>query len=231
MRKIIIAITSWPKRIQYVEKIIFNILIMQTVKADKVILTLATDEFPNKENDLPENLILLKNKLNNFEINWVKENTYAFKRFMPVIERYFDEDCWILMVDDDYFYKKDYVEFMVNTAEKYFPDCLTPGTFGKCSHGWCMIFHPSFFKNRSLFNLNVDEMRQIIASDSWLDAAILSNNISFKVVPEIRKYCKEIPRQHKLRTLYSVEGQRQKRRKFIKEKFIKMGYDLKNYPM
>ena len=132
MRKIIIAITSWPKRIQYVEKTIFNILIMQTVKADKVILTLAIDEFPNKENDLPENLILLKNKLNNFEINWVKENTYAFKRFMPVIERYFDEDCWILMVDDDYFYKKDYVEFMVNTAEKYFPDCLTPGTFGKC---------------------------------------------------------------------------------------------------
>lgn len=229
MKKIIVTITSWPKRIKYVEYVIFNMLKCQTMKADKIILNLSTDEFPNKEKDLPENLLLIKKHFDEFEINWVKENTRAFKRLLPTLEKYFNEDCWILTVDDDYFYKKDYIEFMVNTAEKYYPYCITPSK--TCVHGYSMIFSPEFFRNGSIFNITPEEMEEILASDSWADAAILSNGIEFLNVSEIKKHYKETPRPHTLRSLYGITGQRQKRRKFIKEKFLKMGYDLKNYPM
>ena len=76
---IIVSLTSWKKRIANTSKVIFS-LMNQTVKPDKIILNLSYDEFANKENDLPEELLLLQNVI--FEINWVKENIPTFIQFL-----------------------------------------------------------------------------------------------------------------------------------------------------
>ena len=54
--RIIVSMTSYPKRITNVSKSIFYLLNKQTVKPDEIHLWLSTEEFPNKEKDLPDDL-------------------------------------------------------------------------------------------------------------------------------------------------------------------------------
>ena len=57
-KRIIITMTSWAKRIKNVPKVVFSIL-SNTITPDSIELNLSSDEFINKEKDLPEELILL----------------------------------------------------------------------------------------------------------------------------------------------------------------------------
>ena len=52
-KRIIVSMTSWKKRIQNVAKVVYSIY-MNSVKPDKIELNLSSDEFINKEEDLPE---------------------------------------------------------------------------------------------------------------------------------------------------------------------------------
>ena len=58
--EVIVSLTSFPARINSVEKTI-RTLLTQTLKPDRVILWLAEEQFHNKENDLPRQLLALKN--------------------------------------------------------------------------------------------------------------------------------------------------------------------------
>lgn len=55
-QKIIVSLTSYPARISTVHLTI-DTLLSQTRKADKIILWLAPEQFPNKEDDLPAQLL------------------------------------------------------------------------------------------------------------------------------------------------------------------------------
>lgn len=55
---IIVAFTSWKKRIDNVAKVALNI-INQTIKPDLIELNLSIEEFPNREADLPKELNFL----------------------------------------------------------------------------------------------------------------------------------------------------------------------------
>jgi len=57
--QLIVSLTSYPARINSVH-ITINTLLQQSLKPNKVILWLASEQFPNKENDLPDNLLRLK---------------------------------------------------------------------------------------------------------------------------------------------------------------------------
>ena len=52
MSVIVVTMTSWKKRIDYVSISILSLL-KQTVKPRSIELNLSEEEFPNKENDLP----------------------------------------------------------------------------------------------------------------------------------------------------------------------------------
>ena len=108
-KRIIISMTSWPKRIGNV-KTVLESLLKQTVKADLIELNLSLQEFPNKEIDLPEDLNDLINNNKCIEINWVEENTGVFKKLIPTIKKFLgEEEYYLLSVDDDYINRSDYI--------------------------------------------------------------------------------------------------------------------------
>lgn len=50
----------------------------------KVVLSLSEEEFPNKENDLPE-FVNLFAESDNFEILWSYKNTKALKNYIKIL--------------------------------------------------------------------------------------------------------------------------------------------------
>lgn len=102
--------TSWTKRIKYVGRAIYRFLTTQTIKPDLFYLWLAEAEFPNKEKDLPEDLILICKKFN-IQINWTVDNEYCHKRWYVYPKHY--EDL-VISIDDDVFYDKNLIKQAIN---------------------------------------------------------------------------------------------------------------------
>ena len=109
-KQIIVSLTSWKKRIQNVPMVIQSIL-TGTKPPDKIVLNLSTDEFLLKDKELPTYLLMLK-ETNKIEINWVKENTKAFKKIIPTMKLY--PESIIISIDDDIIYPEFFVEKMVS---------------------------------------------------------------------------------------------------------------------
>lgn len=108
-RKIIISLTSYPLRMDEIAYTIYSLL-NQNLKADKVILWLAKEEFPNLEQDIPETI--LKFKENGLSIQWY-HNIYSYKKLIPTLKKYPDE--LIVTVDDDIYYPQDWLEKLYRT--------------------------------------------------------------------------------------------------------------------
>ena len=75
------------------------------MKADKVILWLAPEQFPNKEQDLPLQLLELKEK--GLTIDWYHD-IKSYKKLIPTLKKY-PEDI-IITVDDDAIYTPDLIK-------------------------------------------------------------------------------------------------------------------------
>ena len=116
---IIVSMTSWKKRIINVKYVVSSIL-QGTKKPDKIILNLSTDEFQDKH--IPIDLKLLE-KYTIFEINWIKENTKAFKKIIPTMELY--PDSIIISIDDDIIYPRLFIETILDSYKKQNTDIIT----------------------------------------------------------------------------------------------------------
>ena len=116
---IIVSMTSWKKRITNVKYVVSSIL-QGTYKPDKIILNLSTDEFQDKH--IPIDLKLLE-KYTIFEINWVKENTKAFKKIIPTMELY--PESIIISIDDDIIYPRLFIETILDSYKKQNKDIIT----------------------------------------------------------------------------------------------------------
>ncbi len=103
-QKIIVTLTSFPKRINTVSKTI-NTILRQSVKPDKIILWLAKEEFPKGKSELPEDLLKLE-KLG-LTIDWC-ENLLSYKKLIPTL-RLYPNDI-IITADDDIYYEEDWIE-------------------------------------------------------------------------------------------------------------------------
>ena len=95
----IISLTSWKARINTVHITIKNIF--EKCPGWKVVLVLSEDEFPQKENELPESVTSLP-----IEILWVKRNYKAFKKVAFTLRKY--PNIPICTSDDDAIYHTDY---------------------------------------------------------------------------------------------------------------------------
>ena len=119
--KIVLTMTSWVKRINHVAKSIYRFLQTQTIKPDYCYLWLAEEEFPNRENDLPHELLLVCEALN-VRICWTKYNEYAFKRWYVYPKH---NDDLVISIDDDnaisIFFLKSLNSFII----KYISSALT----------------------------------------------------------------------------------------------------------
>ena len=100
--------TSYPRRIGNCVNVI-NSVLENTVLPDRIYLTLAHEEFPNWEKDLPQDLYKLIMTSNRVILNWVDKNTKSMKKVFPVLQ-YLEDDDIIIPIDDDMLLPKDFIE-------------------------------------------------------------------------------------------------------------------------
>ena len=112
--KLIVSMTSHPPRINYAHESIETIL-SQTLKPDKFILWLAESDFPEKEKNLPETLLLLEKK--GLTIKYYKKNLKQYLKLIPTLKYY--PNSIIITVDDDIIYRKDMIEKLYKNYLKY----------------------------------------------------------------------------------------------------------------
>jgi len=164
-KKIIISMTSWPKRIKNVFHVL-KTLVNQDVKPDLIEINLSIIEFPKKENSLPTELISFIHKNKNIEINWVKKDTGVFKKIIPTIKKFYGMDYYLLSVDDDFLYRKDYISMMINYLETYKSDsfCLAGN---RIIIGSVMIYNSLSFEYDFIEKLT-DEVIKARISDLYI---------------------------------------------------------------
>ena len=139
---IFVTLTSWKDRIQYIGENIEKIL-NNTIKPKKVILNLSIEEFPKKTSELPNDLLNLVSKYDNFEIFWVQKNNNVFKKLIPTLYRY--KKNLIISLDDDVSCPKNMIEKMLKCYMKN--GGRNPVSFGSKSSDWKIngtIIHSHF---------------------------------------------------------------------------------------
>lgn len=112
--RIIVSMTSYPARIQNVPISIFALLKKQTLPPDEVHLWLAIPQFPNKEADLPKELVAMSSA-GLVNIHWLEKNTYVHKRHE--IFKVVDNGC-VFLIDDDVIYDARLIKTVMDVHMK-----------------------------------------------------------------------------------------------------------------
>ncbi|MCC8098469.1 MAG: glycosyltransferase [Clostridiales bacterium] len=114
-RRLIVSLTSFPARIQYVADALESIY-NQNRQADLVVLYLAQPQFPEKEADLPTNLLTLV-AAGKLEIRWCSDDLRPHKKYFYAMQD-FPEDL-IVTIDDDLQYDKTMLESLYRSYLLY----------------------------------------------------------------------------------------------------------------
>ncbi len=115
--RIVVSLTSFPARIKTVYLTI-ETLLSQTWKADRIVLWLADSQFPQKEGDLPEELLALRDR--GLEIRWC-EDLKSYKKLIPALKAF--PDAVLVTVDDDLILEPTWLEELVSSYLKA-PNCI-----------------------------------------------------------------------------------------------------------
>ena len=170
--KAIISLTSWSARINTVSKTIFSLLKM--CPEFHIVLVLSEEEFPKKEKELPENLMLIVNS-DLIELLWVFKNTKAFKKVLHTIDKY--RDVPVISADDDCIYLCNYAEILYNMwiGNKDCSVCFNGRPYDNTVFTWgCATLYPPFcFKENGI--KWVDEFAIKLIEDDRYYAALKSH--------------------------------------------------------
>lgn len=116
-KKVIASLTTFPERINTVKETIKSLLV-QTIKPDELVLWLADSQFPQKEDELPKDLLELKKF--GLTIKWC-EDLRSFKKLVPALIDYSDDI--VITFDDDIYYPENVIELLYNSYLKN-PNCV-----------------------------------------------------------------------------------------------------------
>ena len=111
-RKLVCSLTSFPARIDEIWVCIETIF-RQTVKADEVVLWLATPQFPDHQ--LPQSLQKCVEK--GLTVRWVDEDLRSHKKYFYALQEYQNAD--IVLLDDDLYYPDQLLENLVGMADRH----------------------------------------------------------------------------------------------------------------
>lgn len=106
---VVVSLTSYPKRISTVHYTIETIL-NQSFKASKVVLWLAEEQFPCKEEQLPDSLLTLKDK--GLIISWCSD-IKSYKKLIPALKKYHKNI--IVTADDDVLYHEHWLLQLISS--------------------------------------------------------------------------------------------------------------------
>lgn len=124
-KTIIISLTSYPLRINYVADVLRSVLEQEADCKFKVVLVLASVQFPNGEKDFPEDLKLVL-KTGYVELIWVDKDLRSHKKLIPTLKKYPRNP--ILIIDDDIIRTPGWLQRFVEDHKKHPKDILA-GTF------------------------------------------------------------------------------------------------------
>ena len=111
--ELIVSLTSYPARIPYIKYTLYTLL-MQSCKPNQILLWLSKEEFPNKEKDLPQELLEFVKK--GLEIKWCDQNLYSYKKLIPSLKEF--SNSIIVTADNDILYPKDWLEKLYRAYKK-----------------------------------------------------------------------------------------------------------------
>lgn len=120
-KPIIVSVTSYPARIHEVVLAIRTVY-RQTMQPDKVILWLGEEKFPNRYNDLPEELLRLVSE-KGLEIRWC-EDIGPHTKYFYAFQEY--PDALVITIDDDILYPPDRIENLYQCYLR-FPKAVSAG--------------------------------------------------------------------------------------------------------
>lgn len=227
--KITLSLTTFPQRINTVPHTI-KTLLTQTLKPDRVVLWLAKEQFPNGEDELPQDLLNLKKY--GLSIMWCSD-LRSYKKLLPSLKE-FSEDI-IITFDDDIYYPEDTVEKLYNSYLKA-PSCIHTNrarrlyvrnnkiyaenpaviywtrykdcTFKNTLTGCGGVLYPPHALHDNVFN--VREIKDLLPTqdDVWFWAMAVLNNTKIKVVSsyDIQLPTVENTQQYGLSKINSVKG-------------------------
>jgi len=142
--KAIISLTSWKARINTVDKTIYSLI--KQCPGFHIVLVLSEEEFPKREEELPERLMLfVENEL--IELLWVYKNYKSLKKWLFTQDKY--PDVPIISADDDR-------EYIINYAEELYQKWLEnkeslitiyPIKLYKRTAGPSTLYYPKCFGN------------------------------------------------------------------------------------
>lgn len=207
-KKACIALTSWKKRIDSVGLTIFSIREMCGTKYH-IVLTLSEDEFPQKERELPHDLVTM-NKAGVVEILWVKHNYRSFKKVFWTAQKY--PNVPIISADDGQVYTTNFADILIDFGRLH-PNAIC--AWRKCTHngltmpvGCAGILYPRTFPfhlcvkvlSNQIYKTRHDDMFIGIIADIF-DIPVLSydpeGHNNFIVLPEAEQYGITLNEPHK----------------------------------
>ena len=104
-RRIIVSLTSYPARIEYVSTVLTTI-IAQTKQADEIVLWLAEEQFPEKEKNMPWDLRkMIQDGI--VTLRWC-DDLKPHKKYFYAFQEYPDD--LVVTIDDDLYYPPDMIE-------------------------------------------------------------------------------------------------------------------------
>ena len=127
--KVIVALTTYKGRIYNPKFLIclYSIINQKTDIPFKVSLVLSTEEF-KKKTEIPNDLLLMDEQVDNFEILYTKRNTKALKKYNPVELKY--PNLPIISIGDDTIYSENLVDTCYKEYLKQ-PDICHAARVGK----------------------------------------------------------------------------------------------------
>ncbi len=111
--KIIVSLTTFPKRINIVKYAIMSLMI-QTVLPDRIILWLSKEQF--LEQIIPSTLVELVEK--GIEVKFVEGDLKSHKKYFYALQKQ-KADELVITYDDDLIYEKNSIEKLVSLHNKY----------------------------------------------------------------------------------------------------------------
>ena len=145
--KIIVSLTSYPERIQDVDKVIKTLMI-QTLKPDEIIIWLSKEQFPGENGDLPKELVELCQF--GLQIRWVSGDLKSHKKYYYAMQE-FEEEI-IITVDDDNYYNPELIECLYRSyiSHPHAVSCTRANLICKDETG-SLLPYKDWKKNYTLF--------------------------------------------------------------------------------
>lgn len=180
-QRVIVSLTSFPKRIGYVWMTIHS-LMRQTVQPDKIILWLSKEQFHSVD-DLPENLRALQGEM--FEIRFVEHDYKSHKKYLYAFGEFAD-DC-VILADDDIIYNYNLIEKLIE-AHKVYPDRVI------CNYGQVIKYDDGMITPDSTWQgtgaIDSDDQNFFFGTGG---GTLLVPNLLYKDVSDIALACQLTP--------------------------------------